>query len=306
MNNNNGTALCSTNKKRGKTVQEIIKEAETIEEAVRLAAEELNVSEEKLKIEVLQEPQKKTFGLFGGMPAKIKASVNDKTPSQAAVAFLKDILSKMGVEEVAISVEEEESRCTLTLEGDDLGFIIGRRGETLDALQYLTGLVANRVENSFYRVTINIGNYREKREKTLSGLARKAAIQAAKTGRSTSLEPMNPYERRIIHTAVQKVDGATSYSVGSEPNRHVVIATDENNPVKNHESRTGRNRGERRGNARPERETRFEEQTERPVREVRKFVPRSNPMNTAEDIAPPDRTKSETENSATLYGRIDL
>ncbi len=285
--------------------KEIIKEAETIEEATRLAAEELGVSEEKLQVEVLQEPQKKAFGLFGGTLAKIKATVSNETPAGAAVAFLKDILFKMGVEEeVAIAVEETDSQCTLTLEGEDLGFIIGRRGETLDALQYLTGLVANRVENSFYRVTINIGNYREKREKTLSGLARKAAIQAAKTGRSTSLEPMNPYERRIIHTAVQKVEGATSFSVGSDPNRHVVIAASDDNPVKNREPRANRNRGERRENTkRPERSA---EAVERPVREVRKFVPRSNPMNTAEDIAPPDRTKSETELTATLYGRIDL
>lgn len=284
--------------------KEIIKEAGSVEEAIQLAAEELGVSKETLQIEVLQEPQKKAFGLFGGTLAKIKATATNETPAGAAVAFLKDILVKMGVDgEIAIAVDETDSQCTLTLEGEDLGFIIGRRGETLDALQYLTGLVANRVENSFYRVTINIGNYREKREKTLSGLARKAAIQAAKTGRSTSLEPMNPYERRIIHTAVQKVEGATSFSVGSDPNRHVVIAASDDNPVKR-EPRSNRNRGERRDNAkRPERSA---EAVERPVREVRKFVPRSNPMNTAEDIAPPDRTKSETELTATLYGRIDL
>lgn len=283
--------------------KEIIKEAETVEEATLLAAQELGVSQDKLQVEVLQEPQKKAFGLFGGTLAKIKATVSGETPAEAAVAFLKDILAKMGVEEeVNIAVEESDSQCTLTLEGEDLGFIIGRRGETLDALQYLTGLVANRVENSFYRVTINIGNYREKREKTLSGLARKAAIQAAKTGRSTSLEPMNPYERRIIHTAVQKVEGATSFSVGSDPNRHVVIAASDDNPVKR-EPRANRGRGERRDSKRPERSA---EAVERPVREVRKFVPRSNPMNTAEDIAPPDRTKSETELTATLYGRIDL
>jgi spoIIIJ-associated protein len=152
-------------------------------------------------------------------------------------------------------------------------------------------------------VSINIGNYREKREKTLSGLARKAAIQAAKTGRNTSLEPMNPYERRIIHTAVQKVEGATSYSVGSEPNRHVVITASEDNPVK---SRSNRSR-QRNNQERPARgERRADALPERPVREVRKFVSRSNPVNIAEDYAPPERTQSETEKTATLYGRIDL
>ncbi len=283
--------------------KELLKEAETVEEAVQLAAEELQVPTEDLTVEVLQEPQKKAFGLFGGSKAQVRVTVKETNPSKAAVAFLKDILSKMGVEDVEITAKEEDGTCALTLEGDDLGFIIGRRGETLDALQYLTSLVANRVESAFYRVTVNVGNYREKREKTLSGLARKAAIQAAKSGRKTSLEPMNPYERRIIHTAVQKVDGATSYSVGSEPQRHVVIAPSEDNPVKTR-SRSRSRSGNRDREERPVRAERRDPMAiDRPVR---KFVPRSNPMNTAEDIAPPERTTSETELKATLYGRIDL
>lgn len=286
--------------------KEIIKEAESVEKATELAAEELGVAVDELIVEVLQEPQKKAFGLFGGTPAKIRATLPEKDAAAAAVAFLEDILAKMGVEQVTVSVTEEDGHYTLSLEGEDLGFIIGRRGDTLDALQYLTSLVANRVGGAYHRISINIGNYREKREKTLSGLARRAAIQAAKTGRNTSLEPMNPYERRIIHTAVQKVEGATSYSVGSDPNRHVVIAPSDDNPVK---SRSGRRRGGR-GNGGGERPTRGEHRPdgtiERPVREVRKFVPRSNPVNNAEDYAPPERTHSETESKATLYGRIDL
>ncbi len=281
--------------------KELLKEAETVEEAVRLAAEELGVPQEDLTVEVLQEPQKKTLGLFGGTPAQVKVTVKEKSSSAAAVAFLRDILKDMGVEDVEITVKEDDDTCALTLEGEDLGFIIGRRGETLDALQYLTSLVANRAENAFCRVTVNVGNYREKREKTLSSLARKNAIQAAKNGRKTSLEPMNPYERRIIHTAVQKVEGATSYSVGSEPHRHVVIAPSEDNPVKS------RSRGRGRSERRDERPVRGEARDPMAVdRPVRKFVPRSNPMNTAEDIAPPERTTSETELKATLYGRIDL
>ncbi len=287
--------------------KELIKEAESVEKAVELAAEELQVSADELIVEVLQEPQKKTLGLFGGTPAKIRATVREKDAAKAAVAFLEDVLAKMGVPEVTITVKEKDGHCTLSLEGEDLGFIIGRRGDTLDALQYLTSLVANRVGGSYQRISINIGNYREKREKTLSGLARKAAIQAAKNGRNTSLEPMNPYERRIIHTAVQKVEGATSYSVGSDPNRHVVIAPSEDNPVKSRPARSQRQRGERRDGGRPNRgERRSDAQPERPVREVRKFVSRTNPVNIAEDYAPPERTQSETEKTATLYGRIDL
>ncbi|MBR2406081.1 MAG: protein jag [Clostridia bacterium] len=287
--------------------KEVIKEAESVEKAVELAAAELNVAVDELTVEVLQEPQKKAFGLFGGTPAKIRATLPEKDAAAAAVAFLEDVLAKMGVEQVTVSVKEEDGHYTLSLEGEDLGFIIGRRGDTLDALQYLTSLVANRVGGSYHRISINIGNYREKREKTLSGLARKAAIQAAKTGRNTSLEPMNPYERRIIHTAVQKVEGATSYSVGSEPNRHVVIAPSEDNPVESRPARRRGGRGGNGGNNRPNRgERRSDALPERPVREVRKFVPRSNPVNNAEDYAPPERTQSETENKATLYGRIDL
>lgn len=287
--------------------KELIKEAESIEKAIELASEELQVTTEELDVEVLQEPQKKMLGLFGGVSAKIRATVRKKDAAAAAVAFLEDVLAKMGVSDVKVTATTENEHCVLTLEGEDLGFIIGRRGDTLDALQYLTSLVANRGGGAYQRISINIGNYREKREKTLSGLARKAAIQAAKSGRSTSLEPMNPYERRIIHTAVQKVEGATSYSVGSDPHRHVVIAPSEDNPVKSRANRGQRQRGEQREGGRPNRgERRSDVSSERPVREVRKFVSRTNPVNIAEDYAPPERTESETEKTATLYGRIDL
>ncbi|MBR2338295.1 MAG: protein jag [Clostridia bacterium] len=286
-------------------LKDLIKEADTVEAAVELAAVELNVSVEELEVEVLQEPQKKAFGLFGGTPAKVKVTVKGGSPAEAAVAFLKKVLATMGVTQVEITVKEENNHCTLSLEGEDLGFIIGRRGETLDALQYLTSLVANRVENAYYRVSLDIGNYREKREGTLTSLARRHANQAAKNGRKTSLEPMNPYERRIIHTAVQQVEGATSWSVGSEPNRHVIIGPSDDNPVKERAPRRNdRRRGERRERGR--RNENGEYVIERPVREVRQFVPRSNPTGDAADFAPPERTLSEKENSATLYGRIDL
>ncbi len=289
--------------------KELIKEAQTVEKAVELAAEELQVPVDRLHVEVLQEPQKKAFGLFGGTEAKVKVTVKGASPADAAVAFLKDVLDKMGVTEMDIKATEQDNQCTLMMEGDDMGFIIGRRGETLDALQYLTSLVANRVESGYYRVTLDIGNYREKRETTLTALARKHANQAAKNGRKTSLEPMNPYERRIIHTAVQQVEGATSWSVGTEPNRHVVIGPSDDNPVKNRAPRRDRRRGENRNanrGERREREPRGEYVVERPVREVRKFVSRTTPTEYAADFAPPERTHSETESSATLYGRIDL
>lgn len=113
----------------------------------------------------------------------------------------------------------------MTLTGDGLGVLIGRRGETLDALQYLSGLVANRMEGEYFRITIDSGNYREKRERTLELLAKKLSSQVLKNGRSMTLEPMNPYERRIIHATVQNIDGVSSSSIGEEPNRRVVISS---------------------------------------------------------------------------------
>lgn len=287
-------------------LKESIKEAATIEEAKQAIAAELGLAPDQLTFEVLQEPQKKTLGLFGGCPARVRGYVK-MTPATAAKGYLESLLQAMDVH-ATITVQEEETGCVLSLEGENLGFIIGRRGDTLDALQYLTGLVANRVDNAYYRVTIDIGNYREKREQSLTGLAKKMAGQAARTGRRTSLEPMNPYERRIIHTAVQEVEGATSWSVGSEPNRHVVIGPSEDNPVKSRPSRRNGS-GDRRSShseSRGERPSRSSSPDIAPDRPVRQFVPRSNPLPTADGATPPSRTESEKEASATLYGRIDL
>ena len=123
--------------------------------------------------------------------------------------------------------------------GEDYGIIIGKRGETLDAIQYLARMVANKGNSNYKRVSINVGNYRAKREETLRILARKTATKAVRQGRNISLEPMNPYERRIIHTAVQEIDGATSHSVGSNLDRRVVITPIEG--AKNNGGNRGRN-----------------------------------------------------------------
>lgn len=206
-------------------IKEAIKEAETIEEAKALALEELGINEDKAQFEVLVQPEKKKFGLFGGSLAKVRVFY-EETPTDIAKAYLADVLTKLGVTNVVIEATETEDGAEFDVNGDDIGFIIGHRGETLDALQYLTGLVVNHIHDEYFRVIINIGNYREKREKTLEVLGRKLAFRACKTGEKVSLEPMNPYERRIIHTAVQKVRGATSWSEGENLQRHVVIGPD--------------------------------------------------------------------------------
>lgn len=206
-------------------IKEAIKEAETIEEAKAKALEELAVEEERVQFEILAQPEKKKFGLFGGSPARVRAYY-EETPIEVAKNYLLDVIKKLGVENVSIDARATEDGAEFDVNGDDIGFIIGHRGETLDALQYLTGLVVNHINEEYFRVIINIGNYREKREKTLEILGRKLAFKACKSGEKISLEPMNPYERRIIHTAVQKVRGATSWSEGENLQRHVVIAPD--------------------------------------------------------------------------------
>lgn len=208
-------------------IREAFATAETIEGAKKIACAELGTDIENTQFEILQNPEKKKFGLFGGSPAKIRAYI-EVTPLESAKEYLTDILSKMGINRFEIIADEVENGAIINIDGEEIGFIIGHRGETLDALQYLTGLVANHVENNYYRISINIGNYREKREKTLEILGRKLAFKACKTGAKTVLEPMNPYERRIIHTAVQKVRGASSWSEGESSQRHVVIGPDPN------------------------------------------------------------------------------
>ena len=198
--------------------REIVKEAASVEEARALIAAELGTTEDKIRFEVVQEAGKKVLGLFGGANAIVKGSLAGSA-AEIAKEYLEKVLTAMGVTDFTCEVKEENNGCVISLDGEHLGFIIGRRGDTLDALQYLTGLVANRVDNAYYRVTLDIGNYREKREQALVALAQRLANKTARTGRRSSLEPMNPYERRIIHTAVQEIEGVTSWSVGSEPIR---------------------------------------------------------------------------------------
>lgn len=218
-------------------------------EALNDAKKQLGLSEDaEVEFEVIQRAEKKKFGLFGGSPAKVRAFIKS-TPVDKAEVFLKDVLNAMKLSDITVETKKEDSSVEFDLEGENIGFVIGRRGETLDALQYLTSLVANHAEEDYCKVTVNTGNYREKREKTLEILGRKMAFKAVKSGKKVALEPMNPYERRIIHTAVQKVNGVISESEGENLNRHVVILPDPNARNFRRGAGTGgynRNRGPRR------------------------------------------------------------
>ncbi len=223
-------------------LKEAIGTGETLEEALEDACRQLGVqTHEATDYEVLERPVKKKFGLFGGSPAKVRAFIKI-SPADVAVEYVKNIIEAMGFDSIEVSVKDIENGAEIELSGDEVGSVIGRRGETLDAIQYLAGLVANHVDNSYFRITINTGNYREKREKTLQILGRKLAFKAIKTGRNVSLEPMNPYERRIIHTAVHNVNGAISWSEGESISRHVVIGPDPKRQNKRPYNKNGYNK----------------------------------------------------------------
>jgi len=222
-------------------MKEAIGVGETVELAREAACKQLGVESYEAEFEILQMPTRKTFGLFGGSPAKVRVYVEDD-PAQIAADYLKNVLKNMGVQEVQIEISKQENGAMLYLTGND---IVGHRGETLDALQYLAGLVANHTGESYYRINLDIGNYREKRKKTLENLGHKMAEKSLRTGRNVSLEPMNPYERRIIHTAVQTVDGVKSWSVGEDIARHVVIG-----PIDGERPIVRKNRNGRRGSMR--------------------------------------------------------
>lgn len=216
--------------------REIITTGRTVEEAIESACEQLGIAREDAQWEILDLPKKSMLGLRT-TPARVKVT-HAQTKVQCAQQYLTEVLAQMGLGHTEITVSEREDGVTFTLEGEGLGVIIGRRGETLDALQYLTGLAANKMDGDYFRVTIDSGHYRQKREKTLTELAERLAKNAVRSGRSSTLEPMNPYERRIIHAAVQTVDGATSSSIGEEPNRRVVISS-KTAPKQGYAPRTG-------------------------------------------------------------------
>lgn len=191
--------------------------------------------------------------------------------AKKAADYVDEILRTVGVQ-AKITVAQTEPGIIIRLSGDGLGVIIGRRGETLDSLQYLAGLVANRESGDYMRVTIDSGNYREKRERTLEKLAQKLSSTAMRNGRKVTLEPMNPYERRIIHSTVSKIEGVSSSSVGDEPNRKVVI-TPANLKPRSGASRQGRpprngnNGGKKRYNDGPRSNFQNREQTKPVPRE---------------------------------------
>ena len=200
-----------------------------------------------------------------------------------AANYIKEVLTALGYPEAEVNYTQKDGMIVLQLSGEEMGAVVGRRGDNLDAMQYLASLVANKSEGSYVRVVLDIDDYRSKREASLRAYARKTASNVVRSGRSITLEAMNPYERRIVHSTVQTVNGATSKSIGSEPNRRVVIS-----PIEGAKPRGDKkfrdNKGDRKGG-----------RGNRAPRESQKVI-----------VAPSNEPPKNDVTSLSLYGRIDL
>ena len=198
--------------------------AKTVDDAVSKALLELNTTKENVEIEIIEE-SKGLFGLLGSKEVKVRVTLLKEDETLKATEFLRNITEKLGMDtEFDASFDEEEKKMNIELKGEGLGLLIGRRGETLDAIQYLTNIFVNKGSDDYIKVTIDAENYRERREDALVTLAKRTAQKATKYKKNMIIEPKNPYERRIIHEALQDYPGVTTYSIGEEPNRKVVVA----------------------------------------------------------------------------------
>ncbi len=223
--------------------KETIVTAKSVEEAIARAVEELGApNAEAIEYTVLEEAKKGFLGI-GAAPAKISAAY---TPSGAVLAldFVRSIVDGMGLNASVTMTEDGENKMIRVM-GESAGVLIGHHGDTLDSLQYLANLAANKKvageKREFCRVTVDVENYRSKREETLRALARNKAEKVLRYKKSQTLEPMNPYERRIIHSEVQQIAGVSTNSIGSENNRRVVLYLEDTvaAPVRNNDQTFG-------------------------------------------------------------------
>ena len=235
--------------------KDIIVTAKTVEEAALEGASKLGVAREDVEIEVLEEPKKGFFGM-GAVPAKVKVTYILK-PLEAARNFIETLMADLEIQAEIQIHDDGNGESLITLEGESASILIGHHGDTLEAFQYLVNLAANKKddeERQYTRITVNIENYREKREETLRKLAAKMAAKVKKTGRNIALEPMNAYERRIIHAEIQKIEGVSTNSVGSEGNRRVIIFPE--GATKPTEAKSERKTNQKRGDRKDKQERR--------------------------------------------------
>ena len=309
----------------------------SLEELKELAISEitaLGVSNADIKISVVEEPVKKLFGRKGDYKIEAEydlaekvATITESTESGApvaqpkesrgpvasdadhtqkvamAAADLEKVLTALGVEDFKVNISEKDDITVLDIVGEKLGIVIGRRGETLDSLQYLAILASNRHDEPYCRITVDCNGYRDKREETLKALAERTANKVLRQGRRITLEPMNPYERRIIHSKVAEIEGVYSNSIGEEPYRKVVISASQ--PHKDH-SRRNDHRGGRRNNGGSNRSykqsTGFSTSFEREYKRTQTIADNAETADAGEF----SKEAVEAERNATLYGKIEL
>lgn len=196
--------------------------AKNLNDAITEACRQLSVPSEKLEYEVIDEGSAGFLGI-GSKPLIIKAKVRESM-EDVARDFLKDVFSAMNMEvNIQVKYDEEQLTMDIDLSGSEMGILIGKRGQTLDSLQYLTSLVVNKNRTDYIRVKLDTENYRKRRKETLENLAKNISYKVKRTKRPMSLEPMNPYERRIIHSALQNDKYVSTHSEGEEPYRRVVV-----------------------------------------------------------------------------------
>ncbi|MDQ8736546.1 MULTISPECIES: RNA-binding cell elongation regulator Jag/EloR [unclassified Paenibacillus] len=204
-------------------MKKIVASGKTVEDAVRNGLTQLQVTEDRVKQVVLEQPTKGFFGLFGAKEAKVELELIPD-PMLEAEQFLREVAGTMGLQ---VNIDRKQTRegTHLSVTGSgDLGMLIGRRGQTLDALQYLVNIVANRYSDSHLRIVLDAEDFRERRRKTLADLSDRLAGRVIRTRKEVVLEPMSPHERKVIHSQLQNHPKVKTFSKGDEPNRRVVIA----------------------------------------------------------------------------------
>lgn len=200
----------------------VIKKGRTVEEAIEAALQELGATQDQVETKVLELPSSGLMGILSKQ-AKVEVSLLPQNPKEKAVEFLEAVMQAMGIEGKAEVEEKEENLLLVNVTGDNMRYLIGRRGVTLDALQYLVSLAVNKNAEEYTKIVLNTEGYREKREQALKEFADKMAQRAIKTRRRVELEPMNPYERRIIHAHLQNNRRVVTVSEGEEPYRRILI-----------------------------------------------------------------------------------
>ncbi|WP_026573828.1 RNA-binding cell elongation regulator Jag/EloR [Bacillus sp. UNC438CL73TsuS30] len=202
-------------------MKQVTATGQNVEEAVESALAQLQTTKDRTEIDIIDEGKKGIFGIFGSRPAVVKVTVIID-PIEEAQNFLKSISEQMGAP-VEIEIKREGKQVNFVLTGEKIALLIGKRGQTLNSLQYLTQLVINRSSNRYLTVILDAEDYRNRRNETLIQLAHRLAQKAVKTGKDVALEPMPSYERKVIHSALSENKRVKTFSDGSEPHRYIVI-----------------------------------------------------------------------------------